>query len=161
MTTNCIQAPTAAYADRIFTPGEVGVVKAAHLPGGADAAAFDCLGRAARRKDFGAVIKRALELPGFTDADVLAEPRFVTTGFGHAATLSVAGDVLAALKDGSLKHIYLIGGCDAPEPSRKSYTEVAEGLPQDSMILTKFRFIDHDFGALPNGLPRLLDMGQW
>jgi hydroxylamine reductase len=57
-----------------------------------------------------------------------------------------------------------IGGCDNFESARNYYTQVAENLPQDTMVLTlgcgKYRFYDHDFGTLANGLPRLLDMGQ-
>lgn len=64
---------------------------------------------------------------------------------------------------GQLSHIFLVGGCDAPESSRKYYTEVVKGLPQDTMVLTlgcgKYRFYDQDLGTLANGLPRLLDMG--
>jgi hypothetical protein len=75
-----------------------------------------------------------------------------------------AAAVLDAIKAGQLSHIFLVGGCDAPEPSRKYYTDVVKGLPQDTMVLTlgcgKYRFYDQDLGTLANGLPRLLDMGQ-
>jgi hydroxylamine reductase (hybrid-cluster protein) len=78
--------------------------------------------------------------------------------------LLAAAAVLDAIQEGQLSHIFLIGGCDAPEPSRKYYTEVVKGLPQDTMVLTlgcgKYRFYDQDLGTLANGLPRLLDMGQ-
>lgn len=106
---------------------------------------------------------RSLQLPGFTFEP--EQPTFVTTGWGHASVLGAAGAVLDAIKAGQLRHIFLIGGCDAPEPSRKYYTQVATNLPQDTMLLTlgcgKFRFNAHDFGTLPGTqLPRLLDMGQ-
>lgn len=72
--------------------------------------------------------------------------------------------MLDAIKAGQLSHIFLVGGCDAPEPSRKYYTDVVKGLPEDTMVLTlgcgKYRFYDQDLGTLANGLPRLLDMGQ-
>lgn len=78
--------------------------------------------------------------------------------------LCPAAAVLDAIQEGQLSHIFLIGGCDAPEPSRKYYTEVVKGLPQDTMVLTlgcgKYRFYDQELGTLPNGLPRMLDMGQ-
>jgi hydroxylamine reductase len=78
--------------------------------------------------------------------------------------LCAAAAVLDAIKAGQLSHIFLVGGCDAPEPSRKYYTDVVKGLPQDTMVLTlgcgKYRFYDQDLGTLANGLPRLLDMGQ-
>jgi hydroxylamine reductase len=107
------------------------------------------------------VVQKALELPGFSHEP---EPKFVTVGFGHQTTLGAAAAVLDAIQEGQLSHIFLIGGCDAPEPSRKYYTEVVKGLPQDTMVLTlgcgKYRFYDQDLGTLANGLPRLLDMGQ-
>ncbi|KAF6257770.1 Prismane-like protein [Scenedesmus sp. NREL 46B-D3] len=149
MTTNCIMDPSPTYSDRIFTTGEVGVAASKHLPGTPGA------------KDFSAVIKRAQELPGFTHEP---KPKMVTVGFAHEATLGAAAAVLDAIKAGELSHIFLIGGCDAPEPSRRYYTDVVKGLPQDTMVLTlgcgKYRFYDQELGTLANGLPRLLDMGQ-
>ncbi|WIA19985.1 hypothetical protein OEZ85_005859 [Tetradesmus obliquus] len=149
MTTNCIMDPSPAYADRIFTTGEVGVSASKHLSGTPGA------------KDFSEVIARAQQLPGFSHEP---EAKEVTVGFGHQATLGAASAVLDAIKAGQLSHIFLIGGCDAPEPSRKYYTDVVKGLPEDTMVLTlgcgKYRFYDQDLGTLANGLPRLLDMGQ-
>jgi len=82
----------------------------------------------------------------------------------HPCVACSAAAVLDAIHEGQLSHIFLIGGCDAPEPSRKYYTEVVKSLPQDTMVLTlgcgKYRFYDQDLGTLPNGLPRMLDMGQ-
>jgi hydroxylamine reductase len=115
MTTNCIMPPPASYADRIFTTGEVGVSGSPHLEGSPVAAGA----AAAQRKDFTPLIEAAKRMPGFSAADAAAEPKFVTTGFGHEATLGAAGLVLDAMKAGELKHIFLVGGCDAPEPSRK------------------------------------------
>lgn len=80
MTTNCIMDPSPTYADRLFTTGEVGVSASRHLAG------------TSGRKDFSAVIKRAQELPGFSHEP---EPKFVTVGFGHEATLGAAGGLLA------------------------------------------------------------------
>lgn len=120
MTTNCIMPPPASYKDRIFTTGEVGVAGSPHLA----------------TKDFSPLIAKALEMPGFTYAPPEAEAKFVTTGFGHNATLAAAGLVLDAIKAGELSHIFLVGGCDAPEPSRKYYTEVVRGLPKDTAVLT-------------------------
>eukprot|EP00879_Flechtneria_rotunda_P027252 GHRR01029177.1.p1 GENE.GHRR01029177.1~~GHRR01029177.1.p1 ORF type:complete len:106 (-),score=17.23 GHRR01029177.1:240-557(-) len=77
---------------------------------------------------------------------------------------SFTAAILDAIEAGQLKHNFLIGGCDAAEPSRRYYNEMVKGLPQDTMVLTlncgKYRFYDQDLGQLPNGLPRLLDMGQ-
>lgn len=148
MTTNCIMPPPSTYADRIFTTGEVGVAGSPHL----------------RTKDFSALIAKAREMPGFTWQPEERDAKFVTTGFGANAILGAAGMVVDAIKAGELSHIFVIGGCDGPEPSRKYYTEVVKALPQDTMVLTlgcgKFRFYDQELGALPNGLPRLLDLGQ-
>lgn len=84
------------------------------------------------------------------------------TGFCVMSCLAAA--VLDAVQQGQLKHIFLVGGCDAAEPSRKYYTEIVAGLPDDTMVLTlgcaKYRFYDQELGTLANGLPRLLDMGQ-
>ncbi len=118
MTTNCILDPTPAYADRIFTTGEVGVVASKHLAG----------------KDFSEVIARAQQLPGFTFEP--EQPTFVTTGWGHATVLGAAGAVLDAVKEGHLKHIFLIGGCDAPEPSRKYYTQVCSSPRSHCSVVT-------------------------
>ena len=152
MSTNCIMPPPASYKDRIFTTGEVGVAGSPHIEskGGS--------------KDFTPLIERALAMPGFTYAPPEAEAKFVTTGFGRNATLAAAGLVVDAVKAGELSHIFLVGGCDAPEPSRKYYGDVVRGLPEDTVVLTlgcgKYRFIDAELGTLPNGLPRLMDMGQ-
>eukprot|EP00878_Enallax_costatus_P028172 GHUV01030391.1.p1 GENE.GHUV01030391.1~~GHUV01030391.1.p1 ORF type:complete len:227 (+),score=87.32 GHUV01030391.1:69-683(+) len=89
----------------------------------------------------------------------------VTVGFGHDVVLSVAGQVVDAVKQGKLEHIFVIGGCDGSEPQRKYYDKLARLMPQNTMVLTigcgKFRIFDQDFGILPGTqLPRLLDMGQ-
>jgi hypothetical protein len=87
MTTNCIMPPPASYSDRIFTTGEVGVAGSPHIGGGPDGGPA---------KDFSPLIARALEMPGFTEEP--AEPKTVTTGFAHNATLGAAGLVLDAIK---------------------------------------------------------------
>ncbi|KAI7835279.1 hypothetical protein COHA_010819, partial [Chlorella ohadii] len=154
MTTNCIVEPRQAYKDRIFTTGEVGWSGVSHVEG-----------KIGQTKDYSAVINKALELPGFTEEPPESEAKFVTTGFARNAVLGVAGDVVKAVQDGHLKHIFLIGGCDGSEPERKYFGKVADATPQDTLLLTlgcgKFRFYDHDYGMLPGtGLPRLIDMGQ-
>jgi hydroxylamine reductase len=150
MTTNCIIEPRQSYKDRIFTTGEVGWSGVSHIEG-----------KIGQTKDYSAVINKALEMPGFTEEPAESEAKFVTTGFARNAVLSVAGDVVKAVQDGHLKHIFLIGGCDGSEPDRKYFGKVADATPQDTMLLTlgcgKFRFYDHDYGMLPNtGLPRLV-----
>ena len=110
--------------------------------------------------DFAPVIAAALAAPGFAE-DGPAES--ITTGFGHNAVLGVAGTVIDAVKAGALRRFFLIGGCDGARSGRSYYTELAEQVPQDCVILTlacgKYRFNKQDFGTL-GGLPRLLDLGQ-
>ena len=144
MTTNCIQKPKDAYKARIFTCGLVAWPGVTHI---ADS-------------NFKAVIDAALAAPGFA-AD---EPeKTILVGFGHAAVLGVAGTVIDAVKTGALKRFYLIGGCDGAKSGRNYYTDFAQAVPKDCVILTlacgKYRFNKLDFGTL-GGLPRLLDCGQ-
>nr|WP_294502487.1 hydroxylamine reductase [uncultured Rhodopila sp.] len=144
MTSNCLIEPQAAYRNRIFTAGPVGWPGLRHIGDG----------------DFSAVVQAARALPGFTETEA---EKTITVGFGRDAVLGVAGSVIEAVKSGALKHFFLIGGCDGAAPGRNYYTEFAEAVPADSMILTlgcgKYRFNSHDFGTVA-GLPRLLDLGQ-
>ena len=145
MTTNCIQKPTPSYIDRIFTTGLVAFPGVAHI--GED-------------KDFTPVINSALAESGFTST---APEKKILVGFGHNALEAAAPAVVDAVKSGSVKHFFLIGGCDGAKSGRNYYTELAEKVPQDSIILTlacgKYRFNKLDFGTVA-GLPRLLDIGQ-
>ena len=85
------------------------------------------------------------------------------TGFGHGAVLSVAEQVIDAVKAGAIKHFFLVGGCDGARPGRNYYTEFVKQTPADTVVLTlacgKFRFNDLDLGTI-GGLPRLMDVGQ-
>ena len=143
-TTNCIQKPQASYAANVFTTGLVGWPGLVHC----------------ENYDFSAVIKKALELPGFTD-DVPGKS--VTVGFGRNTVMSVAPTVIEAVKSGAIKHFFLVGGCDGAKPGRNYYTEFVEKTPADTIVLTlacgKFRFFDKDLGTI-GGIPRLLDVGQ-
>jgi hydroxylamine reductase len=110
--------------------------------------------------DFFPVIRRALELPGFPeDTDEGA----VTVGFGHSAVLGVADKVIDLVKQGKIRHFFLVGGCDGSKPARNYYTEFVEKIPPDTVVLTlacgKFKFFDQDLGTI-EGIPRLMDMGQ-
>ena len=144
MTTNCIQRPKETYIDRIFTAGLVAWPGVKHC----------------KDHDFSAVIEAALAAPGFTEDE---PERTVLVGFGHNTVLGVADQVIDAVKQGAIKHFFLIGGCDGAKLGRDYYTEFAASVPQDAVILTlacgKFRFYDQEFGTI-GGLPRLLDMGQ-
>lgn len=149
MTTNCLMRPRESYKDRIFSTNVVGWEGIQHV-------AFKEDGT----KDFTEVINKALELGGFKEDE---EPHTITVGFGHHATLSHAGEIVGAVKDGKIKHFFLIGGCDGARSGRNYYTEFAKMVPDDCVILTlacgKYRFNKLDFGTLA-GLPRLLDVGQ-
>jgi hydroxylamine reductase len=144
MTTNCIQKPRESYRQRIFTTGLVAWPGVTHI---AD-------------KDFAPVIEAALTASGFA-AD--APPRFITVGFGHNAVMSVAGAVVEAVKRGAIRHFFLIGGCDGAKTGRNYFTEFAQAVPEDCVILTlacgKYRFNKLEFGEVA-GIPRLLDIGQ-
>ncbi len=106
------------------------------------------------------MIQAALAAPGFTED---GPDRTITVGFGHNAVMNVAGAVIDAVKSGAIKHFFLIGGCDGAKPGRNYYTEFAQQVPSDCVILTlacgKYRFNKLDFGDI-GGIPRLLDIGQ-
>ncbi len=141
--TNCIQRPADSYTGRLFTWGTVAWPGIKHIDGW----------------DFTEVISKALELPGFSDAP----GQEILVGFGHNAVLGVADKVIEAVKAGAVKHFFLIGGCDGAKPGRNYYTEFAEKVPKDCVILTlacgKYRFNKLEFGDI-GGIPRLLDIGQ-
>ena len=144
MTTNCIQSPHDSYKGRIFTCGLVAWPGVAHIDDG----------------DFTPVIEAALEAEGF-QAD---EPeKTILVGFGHNAVLGVADKVIEAVKGGLVRHFFLVGGCDGAKSGRNYYTELAEKIPDDCVILTlacgKYRFNKLEFGDI-GGIPRLLDIGQ-
>jgi len=85
------------------------------------------------------------------------------TGFGHGTVLGVADQVIEAVKNGDIRHFFLVGGCDGARPGRNYYTEFVKQTPKDTVILTlacgKYRFNDLDLGEI-GGLPRIMDMGQ-
>ena len=144
MTTNCIQKPKETYAARIFTCGLVQWPGATHIADG----------------DFSPVIEAAQAADGFSED---AEAKTIMVGFGHAAVLGVADKVIEAVKAGDIKHFFLIGGCDGAKTGRNYYTELAQSVPDDCVILTlacgKYRFNKLPFGDI-GGIPRLLDIGQ-
>ncbi|MFR1709771.1 MAG: hydroxylamine reductase [Clostridium sp.] len=149
MTTNCLMRPRETYKDRIFSTSVVGWDGVKHIPVKEDGT-----------KDFSEIINKALELGGFTASE---DPKEILVGFGHKATLSNAGTIVEAVKNGDIRHFFLIGGCDGARPGRNYYTDFAKMVPRDCIILTlacgKYRFNKLDFGEVA-GLPRLLDVGQ-
>jgi hydroxylamine reductase len=145
MTTNCIQKPRKSYKDRIFTCGLVAWPGVTHI--GPD-------------RDFTPVIEAALAAPGFAQD---APEHTITVGFGHHAVLGLADTIVAAVRNGDIRHFFLVGGCDGAKSGRNYFTEFAQQVPDDCVILTlacgKYRFNKLDFGKI-GPIPRLLDVGQ-
>jgi hydroxylamine reductase len=144
MTTNCIQKPRDSYKARIFTTGLVAWPGVTHVSDG----------------NFAPVIEAALAADGFAED---GPDKTILVGFGHNAVLGVADKVIDAVKQGAIKHFFLIGGCDGAKSGRNYFTEMAQAVPDDCVILTlacgKYRFNKLDFGDI-GGIPRLLDVGQ-
>jgi len=144
MTTNCIQKPKDTYIDRIFTCGPVAWPNVQHI----------------NNRDFTPVIEAALREQGFTEN---GSDKTILVGFGHNTVMSVADKVIEGVKSGAIRHFFLIGGCDGAKPGRNYYTDFAQAVPEDCVILTlacgKYRFNKFDFGTI-GGIPRLLDVGQ-
>ena len=150
-TTNCLMPVKPSYADRVFTTEVVSYPEIVHI---------------GEEKDFTPVIEKALALGGYTKDRHMTGINGgiqVTTGFSHGAVLSVADQVNEAVKNGDVKHFFLVGGCDGARVGRNYYTEFVKQSPADSIILTlacgKYRFNDLDLGTI-GGLPRIMDMGQ-
>ena len=144
MTTNCLQKPKDSYKDRTFTSGPTAWPGVRHLEHG----------------KLQPLVDAALEAEGFAED---GPDRTIMVGFGHHAVLGVADKVVEAVKSGAIRHFFLIGGCDGAKPGRNYYTELAQAVPNDCVILTlacgKYRFNKLDFGTI-GGIPRLLDVGQ-
>ncbi len=144
MTTNCIQKPRETYNARIFTCGLVGWPGVTHISD----------------RNFAPVIEAALAADGFAED---GPDKTITIGFARNAVLGVADKVIEAVKGGAIKHFFLVAGCDGAKPGRNYYTEFAEAVPDDCVILTlacgKYRFNKLEFGDI-GGIPRLLDCGQ-
>lgn len=150
-TTNCLMPVKASYADRVFTTEVVSYPEMVHI---------------GEEKDFTPVIEKALASGGYTKDQHMTGINGgiqVTTGFSHGTVLSVADQVIEAVKNGDIKHFFLVGGCDGARVGRNYYTEFVKQSPEDSIILTlacgKYRFNDLDLGTI-GGLPRIMDMGQ-
>ena len=150
-TTNCLMPPKKSYADRVFTTEVVAYPGMVHIDD---------------EKDFTPVIEKALELGGYQEDRQFTGINGgtqVMTGFGHGTILSMADQVIDAVKSGAIRHFFLVAGCDGAKPGRNYYTDFVKQTPADSIVLTlacgKFRFNDLDLGNM-GGLPRIMDMGQ-
>ena len=148
MTTNCVVPPAADYRDRLWTTGAAGVPGCRHIPG-----AYGEI------KDFSGIIEQA---KGCMPPEEI-ETGTITGGFAHDQVAALAEPVAEAVRSGAIKKFVVMAGCDGRMPSREYYTEFAEKLPEDTVILTagcaKYRYNKLDLGEI-GGIPRVLDAGQ-
>jgi len=149
MTTNCIVPVKDSYKGRMYTTGMAGYPGLVHIE---DAPA-------GQAKDFSVIIEQAKKCPAPTQI----EEGKIVGGFAHAQVMAVADKVVEAVKSGAIKRFVVMGGCDGRHKERSYFTDVAEGLPQDSIILTagcaKYRYNKLNLGDI-GGIPRVLDAGQ-
>ncbi len=148
-TTNCIVPPKESYADRVYTTGEAGFEGFKHIPERGDK----------EMKDFSEIIEHAKQCAPPTEI----ETGEIVGGFAHAQVLALADKVVDAVKSGAIKKFVVMAGCDGRMKSREYYTEFAQELPQDTVILTagcaKYRYNKLQLGDI-GGIPRVLDAGQ-
>ena len=150
-TTNCIvpPRPTATYKDRIDTTGATGLEGATYIPERKDG----------KQKDFSVIIEHARRC----QPPVAIESGKIVGGFAHAQVIALADKVVEAVKSGAIRKFFVMAGCDGRMKSRSYYTEFAEKLPADTVILTagcaKYRYNKLPLGDI-NGIPRVLDAGQ-
>lgn len=150
-TTNCIVPPrsTSTYADRVYTTGASGFAGFKHI---ADR-------QEGKAKDFSALIEHAKRCA----PPVEIEQGEIIGGFAHAQVFALADKVVEAVKSGSIRKFFVMAGCDGRMKGRSYYTEFAEKLPKDTVILTagcaKYRYNKLPLGDI-NGIPRVLDAGQ-
>ncbi|WP_336990825.1 hydroxylamine reductase [Bacillus toyonensis] len=144
-TTNCVMPIKGSYSDRFFS--------------------YDIAGLEGIQKiendDFTPLIQKTLELP---EVHMESDEQLVT-GFHHNTVLSLAPEIIDAVKEGEIKRFFVIAGCDAPGKGGEYYRELATSLPPETVILTtscgKFRFNDVDYGVVPGTeIPRYIDLGQ-
>ena len=149
-TTNCIVPPlnNASYKDRVFTTNAAGYPGWKRIKVNADGT-----------KDFSEII----ELAKTCQPPVEVESGEITVGFAHNQVLSLADKVVENIKSGAIKRFVVMSGCDGRMSQRHYYTEFAENLPKDTIILTsgcaKFKYNKLNLGDI-NGIPRVLDAGQ-
>lgn len=148
-TTNCIVPPKASYADRVYTTGSSGYPGFKHIPDRVDG----------QPKDFSELIEHAKRL----DPPTEIEKGKIVGGFAHAQVFALADKIVEAVKTGAIKKFFVMAGCDGRLRKRNYYTEFAEALPKDTVILTagcaKYRYNKLNLGDI-NGIPRVLDAGQ-
>ena len=148
-TTNCIVPPKKEeIRERIFTSGAAGFPGCTHIEADENG-----------KKDFSSIIEMAKKCPSPTEI----ETGSIVGGFAHAQVFALADKVVEAVKSGAVKKFFVMAGCDGRMKSREYYTEFAEKLPKDTIILTagcaKYRYNKLPLGDI-GGIPRVLDAGQ-
>lgn len=148
MTTNCIVPPKDSYKDKMWTTGAAGFADIKHISGGIG-----------DKKDFSALIEQAKTCEPPTEI----ETGTIVGGFAHNQVLALKDKIIDAVKTGAIKKFVVMGGCDGRHKERNYYTEFAEKLPKDTVILTagcaKYRYNKLALGDI-GGIPRVLDAGQ-
>jgi len=149
LTTNCLVPPKESYLNRLYTSGAAGYPGVMHI---ADRTAGNS-------KDFSAIIEQARTCPAPTEL----ETGSIVGGYAHAQVLTLADQVVDAVNSGAIKQFFVMAGCDGRQKGRNYYTEFAEELPEDTVILTagcaKYRYNKLPLGDI-GGIPRVLDAGQ-
>jgi hydroxylamine reductase len=148
-TTNCIVPPRDTYKDRVYTTNAAGFEGIRHIPDPKPGA----------KKDFSNIIEHAKKCK----APVAIESGEIVGGFAHTQVMKLAPAVIDAVKTGKIKKFLVMAGCDGRMKSREYYTQFAEKLPRDTVILTagcaKYRYNKLKLGDI-DGIPRILDAGQ-
>jgi len=144
-TTNCIMPIRGTYADRFWSYEVAGLEGVQKI----------------ENDDFTPIIEKALALPPVN----IESDATLQTGFHHSTVLSIAPEIITAVKEGKIRRFFTIAGCDRPGKAGDYYRQLATSLPEDCVILTtscgKFRFNDVDFGTVPGTqIPRYIDLGQ-
>ena len=148
MTTNCLVPPAESYKSRLWTTGTVGFPGCQHI-----------YGKYGQTKDFSSIIAQAKLCPPPEEI----ESGEITGGFAHQKLSDLTGTIISAIKTGKIKKFVVMAGCDGRMRSREYYTEFAQHLPKDVVILTagcaKYKYNKLDLGDI-DGIPRVLDAGQ-
>lgn len=148
LTTNCLVPPAASYQDRLYTTGAAGWPGCQHIPG-----------EPGEWKDFSPLIAQAKACPPPKEL----ETGEIVGGFAHAQVLALADKVVEAVKRGAIRKFVVMAGCDGRAKGRSYYTDFAQALPKDTVILTagcaKYRYNKLPLGEI-GGIPRVLDAGQ-
>jgi len=150
-TTNCLVPPKkdAGYYDKVYTTGAAGFDGFTHIEDRKNGG----------QKDFSQIIEKAKKC----EAPIEIEKGEIVGGFAHNQVMQLADKVVDAVKSGAIKKFFVMAGCDGRMKSRDYYTEFADKLPKDTVILTagcaKYRYNKLELGDI-GGIPRVLDAGQ-